>query len=76
MFLKRLTKLGEEGMNTASTKRKSQYQGEVTELKNTITELKITPEGFNIRLAEPEEWISEPKDRAEELTPLEQQKEK
>lgn len=37
-------------------------------LKNTMTKLKNTPEGFSRRLDEAEEKISELKDRAEELT--------
>lgn len=37
---------------------------EVTELKNTIIELKYTTEAFNSRLDETEERISELKDRA------------
>lgn len=35
-----------------------EYQTEVMELKNTITELKYLLMGFNSRLCETEEWIS------------------
>ena len=41
---------------------------EVTELKNTIIELKYTTEAFNSRLEETEEKISELKDRAMKCT--------
>lgn len=62
-------------MNTerTSTKRKhNKYQTEVTELKNTITKLKTTLEGFNSR--RDEERISDLEDRAEEQTQIERQK--
>ncbi|MBP8573871.1 hypothetical protein HKZ24_14695 [Listeria monocytogenes] len=45
------------------------FQTEAAELKNTITELKNTPEGFNSRLDEAE-------DNTLEHTQTEQQKEK
>ena len=45
-------------------------------MKNTTTELKNTLERFNIRVHEAEERSSELKDKAEELTQSEQQKEK
>ena len=52
------------------------YQIEVTQLKNTITELKNTLEGFNSRPDKAEEMISKFEDRAVEITQSEQQKEK
>ena len=58
------------------TQNTRKYQIEVTELKNTITEMKNIPERFNITLDEAEERISELKDRVVELTESEQQKEK
>lgn len=41
---------------------------EVTELKNTVTELENILEGFSGRLYEAEEWISELEDQAMKLT--------
>lgn len=41
-----------------------------------MTELKNTLEEFNSRLDEVEAWITELKDKAMELTQMEQQKEK
>lgn len=59
-------------MNTVrtSTKRENirKYQTEVKELKNTVTELRNTLEVFNSRLHERKEDISDPEDRALELT--------
>lgn len=54
------------------------YQIELTELNNTITELKKkkTLEHFNSRLNEVEERTGEIKDRAVELTQSEQKKRK
>ena len=52
------------------------YHTEITELKNTVTELKNTQNGFNSRLDEAEENISEFKYKAVELTHSEQQNEK
>lgn len=49
---------------------------EVTELKNTIAEVKNTLEGFDSNLGRVEEWISKLKDKAMDLTQTEQQKEK
>lgn len=40
---------------------------EILELKNIMTELKISIESFNIRLDHTEKEISEPKDRSLEL---------
>ena len=49
---------------------------EVTELKNTIIELKYTTEAFNSRLDETEEKISELKDRAIQHTQRSKKNEK
>ena len=45
-------------------------------MKNTITEMKNTPEGINSRITEGEEWISDLEDRMVEFTATEQNKEK
>ena len=45
-------------------------------MKNTITEMKNTPEGINRRLNDTEEWISKLEDRVVETTATEQKKEK
>ena len=49
---------------------------EQSELKNTITAMKNTLEGINIRINEAEECISEIEDRLVEITSKEQNKEK
>lgn len=49
------------------------YQIGVTELKNTIIEVKNTLEGFSSKLGEAEECISKLDDKAMELTQIEQQ---
>ena len=49
-------------------KRNSKYQTEVIMLNNITTELKNSLEGFNIRLGESEERISDLEERAVELT--------
>lgn len=54
--------------NRISTKKRRKYQTQVTGLKNTIIDLKNQLEGFNSRLDETEEWISNLEDRAVELT--------
>ena len=46
------------------TENARKYQIEVTEPKNTITELKNTPERFNSRRNEAEERINELKNKA------------
>ena len=49
-----LSKLGRQWMNSENLNKEMEnirkYQIEVIELKNTITEMKNTPEGFNRRL--------------------------
>ena len=45
-----------------------------TEMNNTITEIKNTPEGNNSRITEAEEQISELEDRMVEITAEEQNK--
>ena len=45
-------------------------------MNNTITEMKNTLEGINIRITEAEERISDLEDRMVEVTALEQNKEK
>ena len=45
-------------------------------MKNTITEIKKTWEGINSRITEAKEQISEQEDRMEEITAMEQNKEK
>ena len=46
-----------------------------TEMNNTITEMKTTPEGINSRITEAEEQISDLEDRMVEFTAVEQTKE-
>ena len=45
-----------------------------TEMNNTITEIKNTPEGTNRRITEAEKWISELADRMTEIAAREQNK--
>ena len=45
-------------------------------MNRTITEMKTTVEGINIRITEAEEWISDLEDRMVEFTAAEQNKEK
>ena len=45
-------------------------------MKNTVTEMKNTPEGINSRITETEEWISDLEGRMLEFTAAEQNKEK
>lgn len=52
------------------------FQTEVIELKNIITEMKNTLEGFNSRLIEAYKWVSELEDKATKLTQTKQEKEK
>lgn len=51
-------------------------QTEIHELRNTITKLEISPEGFSRRLDETEETISELEDRPFEIIESHTQKEK
>ena len=44
------------------------------EMKNTITDMKNTLKGINIRLNDTEEWIRELEDRVLEITEAEQKK--
>lgn len=70
----------EECKNTVgtSTMRENiiKYQTGDTELNSTIPELKNTLEGFDSRVGESEEWKSELKDKAIELTPRQKTKTK
>ena len=45
-------------------------------MKNTITKMKNTLQGINIKLDEPENWISNLEDNIAENTQSEQQKKK
>ena len=45
-------------------------------MKNTIIEMKSTPEGLNSKLKDKEKWISELEDRVVEITDSEQKKRK
>ena len=70
-----LTKLGRQMVEHSENDNKDmenirKYQREVT------TELENTLEGFNSRLYEVEEWISELEDKAMEITQAELQSEK
>ena len=47
-----------------------------TMMNNTISEIKSILEGFNSRITEAEEWISEQEDKIVEITAAEQNKEK
>ena len=47
-----------------------------TEMTNTITEMKTTPEGINSRITEAEERISDLEDRMVEFTAAKENKEK
>ena len=47
-----------------------------TMMNNTISEIKNILEGFNSRITEAEEWISELEDKIVEITAAEQNKEK
>ena len=57
-----------------STKRKNIKEKQILELKNTITELKNSLEGFSSRLHQAEETISEFKDRSLEIIKAKEQK--
>ena len=57
-----------------SAKRKNIKARQILELKNTITDLKISLEGFNSRLHQAEETISELKDKSLEIIKSEEQK--
>lgn len=57
-------------------KKYKKYQAEVIELKNTVTEIKISKEGFNIRLDQMKEKISKLKGKAVEIIQSEQEKKK
>ena len=62
MVLKMFTKLGKrmDKIKTSMKRdREHKYQKEVIELKNTITELKTSLEGFNSKLIEEENGGSE-----------------
>ena len=59
----------------ASTERENIKKNQ-SELKNTITEMKITLQGTNSRLDYAEEWINDLDDRVVEITQSNQQKEK
>lgn len=59
-------------MRTATRDKKYKRYGiEVTELKNTVSEVKSILQGFNNRLYKTEEGISYFKDRAQEFTQAE-----
>ena len=80
MVIKMLTEFGRRMVNTVNgehiewwTSSKEmenirKYQIEVTELNNTIIELKTKLKGFKSRLEEAEERISELEDRTVDLT--------
>ena len=81
MVMKMLNKLNRrmDGHSDYFTKKIEniiKYQTEVTELKNIIIRLKNTLEGFNSRLDEAKEQVSELKGKAMEFTQTEHQKEK
>ena len=57
-----------------STKRKNIKEKQILELKNTITELKNSLEGFSSRLHQAEETINEFKDRSLEIIKAKEQK--
>lgn len=71
MVIKMLTELGIKMDKHSEINKEMEsirkYQIEVTELKNTITELRNILEGFNRRL-DAEERISQLKNKAVELT--------
>ena len=52
MAIKTLTNLGKRIGEHRENFNKGKYQTEVTEVKNTVTELKTILEGFNSRLDE------------------------
>ena len=68
-----LAELGKWMDNTVRTSTKRQKI--LKNAKQVIIELKNTPEGFNSRLDEVEEWINELENKAMELTQTEQQNE-
>ena len=72
MVIKMFTKLCRRMVNTVRTTTEMEniikYQIKVTELKNIIIELKNKQKGFNSRLDEAEERISELEDRTVALT--------
>ena len=51
------------------------YKEQPNKLRNTIIEVKITPEGIKSRLDNKEKWISDLEDRVVEITQAEQRKE-
>lgn len=57
-------------------KKYKKYQTEVIELKNTVTEIKVSKEGFSIRLDQMKEKISKLKGKAVEIIQSEQEKKK
>ena len=63
-----------EKMQESINKDLEELKNKHTETNNTITEIKNILEGINIRLYEAEEWISELKDKMEEITSEEQNK--
>lgn len=61
-------------MNTMRSKEIEMLENSKQKLKNTITELKNKPKGFNRRLDEPKDRINELEDKAVKLTRQENQK--
>ena len=65
-----------EMMQEMFNKDLEELKNKQTEMTNTITEMKTTLEGINIRITEAEEQISDLEDRMVEFTAVEQNKEK
>ena len=63
-----------EKMQESINKDLEELKNKHTKANNTITEIKNTLEGFNSRISEAEEWISEPEDKVVEIISEEQNK--
>ena len=76
MIIKMLTKLGRRmDEHNENFNRVRKYKEQPNKLRNTIIEVKITPEGIKSRLDNKEKWISDLEDRVVEITQAEQRKE-
>ena len=72
MIIKMLTKLGRRmDEHNENFNRVRKYKEQPNKLRNTIIEVKITPEGIKSRLDNKEKWISDLEDRVVEITQAE-----